>query len=47
MLNGKKVEQGKDFRIGHRRGFDTSDLIIWVRIESDENTKFVIEPVKD
>jgi hypothetical protein len=46
-LNGKKVEQGKNFRAGHRRRIDTSDLIIWVKIESDESTKFVIEPVKD
>jgi hypothetical protein len=46
-LNGKKVEQSKDFRIGHRRRIDTSDLIIWVRIESDESIKFEIKPAKD
>jgi hypothetical protein len=46
-LNGEKVEQGKDFRVGHRLRADTSDLIIWVKIESDENTEFVIEPVQD
>jgi hypothetical protein len=38
-LNGKNVPQGKDFRIGHRRGFQTNDLIVWIRIES-------IEPVE-
>ena len=43
-LNGKKVEQGKDFRVGHRSGFRDDDLIVWIRIESDKAIYVTLTP---
>jgi hypothetical protein len=43
-LNGKKVEQGKDFRVGHRHKLDTSDLIVWIRIESNKAIHVTLTP---
>jgi hypothetical protein len=43
-LNGKKVEQGRDFRVGHRHKLDTSDLIVWIRIESSKAIYVTLTP---
>jgi hypothetical protein len=43
-LNGKKVPQGKDFRVGHRAGFRNDDLIVWVKTESTKPIKVLLQP---
>ena len=43
-LNGKKVPQGKDFRVGHRAGFQTDDLIVWLRAESNKAIYVTLTP---
>jgi hypothetical protein len=41
-LNGRTLKRGKDFRFGHRDRLEATDLIVWVRYESQEDTAFVI-----
>ena len=33
-IDGKKVAQGPNFRIGHRHGLESSDLIVWIEHEA-------------
>ncbi|MHC4457506.1 MAG: LamG domain-containing protein [Planctomycetota bacterium] len=42
-INGKKIECGKDLRIGHPTTVVDKDLVVWVRFESDKAAEFVIE----
>jgi hypothetical protein len=41
-VNGRTLESGKDFRFGHRDRLEGTDLIVWVRYESQKDTEFVI-----
>ena len=43
-LDGKTIPQGKDFRVGHRHGFQTSDLIVWIRTESSAPVSVTLAP---
>jgi hypothetical protein len=45
-VNGRTLERGKDFRFGHRDRLEGTDLIVWVRYESQEDTEFVILPAE-
>jgi hypothetical protein len=42
-IDGKKIKRGKKFRFGHRHRLEGSDLIVWVRYESESDTEFVFE----
>jgi hypothetical protein len=44
QINGQDVERGKDFRLGHRHGFQTSDLIVWIKMESNEPVEITLLP---
>jgi hypothetical protein len=46
-IDGEKVERGKDFRFGHRRGVKGDDLIVWMRKESTKPVKITLKPVQD
>jgi hypothetical protein len=46
-VDGKTVEVGKDFRIGYEKTDAGTDLVIWVKMESDESIKVKILPVGD
>jgi hypothetical protein len=46
-INGKKVPQGKNFRLGHRRTIESSDLIVWFRIESTKPVNLLLSPGAD
>jgi hypothetical protein len=46
MINGKSVEQGKDFRVGHRERLDGTDLIVWFRLETTERVEIAITAAK-
>jgi hypothetical protein len=41
-VNGRTLKCGRDFRFGHRDRLEATDLIVWVRYESQEDTAFVI-----
>jgi hypothetical protein len=43
ILNGKKIERGKEFRYGFRSGLESTDLIIWIKTDSEEAVQFNIE----
>jgi len=42
-INGEKVEDGKDLRVGHPKTVVDKDLVVWVRYESESDTEFVFE----
>jgi len=44
-INGKKIERGKDFRFGHRHRFRSSDLVVWVKVESIKPIQISLLPV--
>ena len=41
-VDGRSIEHGKDFRLGHRRGLEGSDLLVWVKKESGTPIKMEI-----
>jgi hypothetical protein len=43
-LDGKKLECGEDYRVGHRHQLETTDMIVWVKYESEKPTEIVIKP---
>ena len=43
-LNGKEIDRGKEFRFGHRRNPEGSDLIVWIKIESDRPITMTFTP---
>jgi hypothetical protein len=46
-VDGKPVEVGKDFRIGHERTHTGTDLILWLKYKSQEDTQFEVKPVNN
>jgi len=45
-VDGKKIDPGKNFRIGHRNGPQGIDLIVWLQHESDEPVEISLKPTK-
>jgi len=43
-LDGETIPQGKDFRVGHNHGFETSDLVVWLRVESVGRIMVTVSP---
>ncbi len=43
-VDGREKTQGKDFRFGHRRNPESSDLIVWVKKETQEPVVFTFTP---
>lgn len=41
-VDGKDVPRGQDFRYGHRRTLGGTDLIVWVKTESNKPLKLVL-----
>jgi hypothetical protein len=39
-VDGKRIKRGKDFRFGHRYTLESTDLIVWVRTESKNLSRF-------
>jgi hypothetical protein len=42
-MNGESVRCGKKFRTGYRHTAEGTDLIVWVKCQSQQDTKFEIE----
>ena len=43
-VNGRRVERGKDFRVGHRERLEGTDLIVWFRLETTEPVTVSLTP---
>jgi hypothetical protein len=39
-LNGKPVAEGKDFRVGHIERLEGAALVVWIRAQLTQPTKF-------
>jgi hypothetical protein len=44
-INGKSVKRDKNFRFGHSHSLESSDLIVWLKIESTDKLKISFTPV--
>jgi hypothetical protein len=42
-IEEEQMERGSDLRYGYSYGLNTTDLIIWIRMESEETMNFIIE----
>jgi hypothetical protein len=42
-INDKLIERGKDFRYGFRENLESTDLIVWFRIETNERITFSLK----
>jgi len=43
-LDGKAIPRGKDFRYGHRPTLDGTDLIVWIKAETQAQLTLRLEP---
>ncbi|MHC4527517.1 MAG: hypothetical protein ACYS29_06545, partial [Planctomycetota bacterium] len=43
-IDGKEVKRGDDFRFGHRRTLEGTDLIVWIRVESTGTVGISLRP---
>jgi len=41
-LNGKPVAEGKDFRVGHIERLEGTALVVWIRAQLTQPTKFQV-----
>lgn len=46
-LNGRMLKRGQDYRVGYERGDAGNDLVVWVKMKSQENVHFSIMPAND
>ncbi|NBR49244.1 LamG domain-containing protein [bacterium] len=45
-MDGKAMPRGKDFRFGHNKTIEGTDLVVWVKISGEKKTSFKIESRK-
>jgi hypothetical protein len=45
MVNGKGIECGEDYRVGHRYRLEGTDLILWIPYESEKTTEVVVSKI--
>jgi hypothetical protein len=43
-VDAKEVKRGPDFRIGHHRTLEGTDLIVWIKAESSKPIKILLSP---
>jgi hypothetical protein len=43
-LNGKRIEEGKEFRIGHIDRLEGSSLVVWIRAQLSAPSHFSLTP---
>jgi hypothetical protein len=44
ILNGEKIEESPEYRVGHRDGFAEDDLVIYLKYESTDPVSITLEP---
>ena len=42
-IDGKAIPRGKDFRFGHNKTLEGTDLVAWVKTKGDKKTSFKIQ----
>jgi hypothetical protein len=42
-IDGKDIPRGKDFRFGHNKTLEGTDLVVWVKLSGDKKTSFQLE----
>ena len=42
-IDGKAIPRGKEFRVGHNKTVEGTDLVVWVKLSGDKKTSFTIE----
>ena len=42
-IDGKAIPHGKDFRVGHNKTVEGTDLVVWVKLSGDKKISFTIE----
>ena len=42
-IDGKDIPRGKDFRFGHNKTLEGTDLVAWVKTKGDKKTSFKIQ----
>jgi hypothetical protein len=47
LIDGKRIEPGKNFRIGYEETPSGTNLILWLEMESTKSTQFTLTPVLD
>ncbi len=45
-IDGKDIPRGKDFRFGHNKTLEGTDLIVWAKTQGDKKNFFKIEAPK-
>jgi len=43
-INGKEIKRGKDFRVGHEKTAEGTDLIVWVKTHSTKHLLIELTP---
>ena len=46
-IDGKQIPRGKDFRFGHAKALEGTDLVVWLKTRGDKKTPFKIEAPSD
>jgi len=46
-MDGKEIPKGKDFRLGHNKTLEGTDLVVWVKTKADKKTSFKIQAPSD
>ena len=46
MIDGKKIERGRSFRLAHRRRLEGSDLIVWIEVEATSPINVSLSPTR-
>jgi len=44
-INGAEVPRGRDFRYGHRRTLESTDLIVWIKTVSEKPVRIAVSAV--
>jgi hypothetical protein len=42
-IDGRDIPRGKDFRVGHNKTIEGTDLVVWVKTSGDKKTSFKLE----
>lgn len=43
-INDTPVDEGRDFRVGHRYRLDSTDLVVWIKLQSTEPVTLELTP---
>jgi hypothetical protein len=46
-IDGKAIPRGKDFRFGHNKTLEGTDLIVWAKTRGDKKTSFKLQAPSD